>query len=163
MTIVLYVQADPAAIDMRKVESPNRFRRMTLPANSLHLHEIHALRQQSASPNFRTERSASTSTSGYGTCSDSNHISLVGHMTGGGGGSGSGGGHPSVGGDSITEAIDENLAKSSKDSSTKDKGGKSSKKEKEKDRLARYLANSKRRASRPFRRAKTLLENHMNS
>jgi hypothetical protein len=29
---------------------------------------------------------------------------------------------------------------------------------KEKDRLAKYLASSKRRASRPFRRAKTLLD-----
>jgi hypothetical protein len=60
-------QADPKSIDIRKVESPNRFRRMTLPhplnisgSELLHLH------RQSLTP-FKSERSASTSTSGYAT------------------------------------------------------------------------------------------------
>lgn len=32
----------------------------------------------------------------------------------------------------------------------------------EKDRLSKFLARSTRRASRPFRRAKTLLDSHLN-
>lgn len=160
---------------------------MTLP-HTLHLaaHDLsalHALRQQSASPNFaasgRTERSASTSTSGYGTStttdSNSQHISLVGHMAGAGR-SGSASGGASGARDSISDPSSGHVelhggpstssGKSSK-KDEKDKGdkseSKSTKKDKEKDRIARYLANSKRRASRPFRRAKTLLESHMNN
>ncbi|KAI1304102.1 Serine-enriched protein [Halotydeus destructor] len=138
----LAFQADPAAVDMNKVESPNRSRRMTLP-HTLHLaaSDLHALRQ--SSPHFRTERSASTSTSGYGTCSnDSNAISLAGHMT--------------VHRDSLSGGD-----RSTSPDDRKDKTG--PKKEKEKDRIARYLANGKRRASRPFRRAKTLLDSHLGS
>lgn len=62
-----FTKADPKSIDIRKVESPNRFRRMTLPhplnisgSELLHLH------RQSLTP-FKSERSASTSTSGYAT------------------------------------------------------------------------------------------------
>lgn len=138
-----FEQADPNSVDMHKIESPSRFRRMTLP-HTLHLaaSELTALRQ--STPNFRSERSASTSTSGYGTSgggSDSNQISLVGNMA--------------------RESFSEpSQSEDSKQSKT-DKSVKGKTKDKEKDRLARYLANSKRRASRPFRRAKTLLDNHL--
>lgn len=60
-------KADPKSIDIRKVESPNRFRRMTLPhALNISGSELLNLHRQSLVP-FKQERSASTSTSGYNT------------------------------------------------------------------------------------------------
>lgn len=161
MMNALAFQADPAAVDMHKVESPNRCRRMTLP-HTLHLAAADINLLRNSTPNIKTERSASTSTSGYGTaCSDSNAISLVGNVAV----------RESYSFDRSDEA--RHTSKENKSSSSnffrtdsKDCSGKDSKKqpkEKEKDRLAKYLANSKRRASRPFRRAKTLLDNHMGS
>ena len=165
-------QADPNSVDFRKVESPSRFRRMTLPHSNLAACDLHRLRQ-SAGSNFKTERSASTSTSGYAGSSDSNHISLVGNTL--------------RASKSQESEADHTIAGDRRRSSSamggvkvKDKKGKEKKglkettavspavaeekeEKEEKDRLSKFLARSTRRASRPFRRAKTLLDNHLNS
>lgn len=97
------MQADPSSVDIHKIESPNRFRRMTLPhafnlAGSDFLH----LRQSS---NFWAERANMAATN---STTESNH----------------------------------NTNPNSKEE----------KKEKEKSRIGR------RRASKPFKRSKTLME-----
>ncbi|XP_074595418.1 speckle type BTB/POZ protein [Brevipalpus obovatus] len=120
----LAFQADPRSVDMRKIESPNRFRRMTLPhALNIAGSDLLSLRQ-----GIRSERSASTSTSGYISTistSDLNHVS-----------SGASG--------TASSGNKEDKLKRSKEGSKKTDNWK--------EKLG------KRRSSRPFRRAKTLLD-----
>ena len=136
------LQADPKSIDIRKVESPNRFRRMTLPhalniAGSEMLSNLH---RQSLVP-LKSERSASTSTSGYNTeCSifSANNISS-GNL-------------------GFSASIKRKKGERDEDgpSNEGEESGKSkSKKDKEKDKQSKV---GKRRGSRPFRRALTLFE-----
>lgn len=54
-----------------------------------------------------------------------------------------------------TSVVKNKESKNKKDGKSPSEG---KEEKKEKDRLAKYLASSKRRASRPFRRAKTLLD-----
>lgn len=111
-------KADPRSVDMHKIESPNRFRRMTLPhALNIAGSDLLSLKQTAS----RSERSASTSTSGYISNSDLNHLSSNAPGSG-------------------------VIGKEEKKSKSKEK-----KVDNWKDKIG------KRRASRPFRRAKTLL------
>jgi hypothetical protein len=154
---------------------------MTLPHSNLAACDLNRLRQ-SAGSNFKSERSASTSTSGYAGSSDSNHISLAGNTLRGSRSQESEAGDPSEDRRRSSSALGGGVK--AKDKKTKDKKRLSesssgnnnntttattspvpdSKDDKEeKDRLSKFLARSGRRASRPFRRAKTLFENHMNN
>lgn len=169
----LAFQADPNSVDRHKVESPSRFRRMTLPHSNVAAADLHRLRQ-SAGSQFKSERSASTSTSGYAGSSDSNHIiSSLSATTG----TVSGTSGRSIASTSTVKATTpENEINDERRRSSSAAAGESStcvtgttshskmpKKESERDKLARYLANSKRRASRPFRRAITLLDSTFNA
>lgn len=157
----LAFQADPNSVDRHKVESPSRFRRMTLPHSNVAAADLHRLRQ-SAGSQFKSERSASTSTSGYAGSSDSNHIMSLSATTatvsGVSGVSGRSTSSTVKGSVSDDASDDRRRSSSAAAGESTASASKSPKKESEKDKLARYLANSKRRASRPFRRAKTLLD-----
>lgn len=176
----MVLQADPNSVDFRKVESPSRFRRMTLPHSNLAACDLNRLRQ-SAGSNFKSERSASTSTSGYAGSADSNHISLIGNTLRGSRSQESEAGHTITGDRRRSSSAMAGGAKAKdkaeKKSRDKKRGSTASKEQtlteekeereekeekEEKDRLSKFLARSTRRASRPFRRAKTLLDSHLN-
>ena len=175
---LLSYQADPNSVDFRKVESPSRFRRMTLPHSNLAACDLHRLRQ-SAGSHFKSERSASTSTSGYAGSSDSNHISLIGNTLRVSRSQESQRdpcnnlvtdeerrrSSSAMGGVLVREKSDKRSREPSSSSGRKggrDSSGAIAEEEEEKNRLAKFLSRSTRRASRPFRRAKTLIENHLN-
>lgn len=142
---------------------------MTLPHSNLAACDLNRLRQ-SAGSNFKSERSASTSTSGYAGSSDSNHISLIGNTLRGARS------HESEAGQTITGDRRRSSSAMAGGVKVKDKKGTREVKEQviasslveekeereDKDRLSKFLARSTRRASRPFRRAKTLLDSHLN-
>lgn len=175
-------QADPNSVDFRKVESPSRFRRMTLPHSNLATCDLNRLRQ-SAGSNFKTERSASTSTSGYAGSSDSNHISLIGNTLRASKSQESEADHTITGdrrrsssamaGVKVKDKQDRKAKKGSSAGTTAAAANAAAasaaattsaavaEEKEEKDRLSKFLARSTRRASRPFRRAKTLLDSHL--
>lgn len=100
------LQADPSSVDIHKIESPNRFRRMTLPhAFNLAGSDLLHLRQ---SANFWAERAAAAAAASSANTNEPNH------------------------------------------SNTKEE-----KEKKEKDKSSRI---GRRRASKPFKRSKTLME-----
>lgn len=147
---------------------------MTLPHSNLAACDLHRLRQ-SAGSNFKSERSASTSTSGYAGSSDSNHISLAGNTLRASRSQESEADH-TIAGDRRRSSSAMGGVKL-KDKKVKEKKGlketavapavstpvvEEKEEKEEKDRLSKFLARSTRRASRPFRRAKTLLDNHLN-
>lgn len=102
-------QADPSSVDIHKIESPNRFRRMTLPhAFNLAGSDLVKLRQ---SANFWAERAAAA-------------------------------------------AIPETTAQANHSTAKEEKKEKE-KEGKEKEKTSRI---GRRRASKPFKRSKTLME-----
>lgn len=147
---------------------------MTLPHSNLAPSELNKLRQQSMLIHGKQERSASTSTSGYeggsnesNQVNNTNQINLVGNSL-----------------KSTSAKIQRSQSIAAKDVGSLDVGLKTGARpktsltlagekavmsasgskeseqkpsDKKSDKISKYLANSKRRASRPFLRAKTLL------
>lgn len=156
---------------------------MTLPHSNLAPSELNKLRQQAVlyhgggekdgSGQGKQERSASTSTSGYTGSNESyqvnNAINLVGNSLAPNNCAGKINQAKVTRSKSVQKSHDEDIGiktgarpKSSQRSSLTLAGENllataSSPSDKKSDKIAKYLSNSKRRASRPFLRAKTLL------